>query len=300
MIQRILLSLWCTFIGVVWLVPATFAQQRLSVYTVNYPLTYFSERIGGDFIDVIFPAPAGIDPAFWFPEPEIISEYQQADLIILNGAGYDKWTRKVSLPMMRSVDTSKSFGDQFITIDSTVTHSHGPEGDHSHSGTAFTTWLDFSLAARQAESIYRALSKKLPARKAEFRRNFDSLKADLLLLDAQLQKLTASRAELPLLASHPIYQYMAERYGLNLKMMRWEPDADPGEKEWLNLQVLLEDHPAEWLLWEDTPLPESVARLEELGVQSLVFSPCFNRPEQGDFLSEMKKNVSNLEPLLVK
>ena len=29
-----------------------------------------------------------------------------------------------------------------------------PGGDHSHSGTAFTTWLDFSQAAQQAEAIY--------------------------------------------------------------------------------------------------------------------------------------------------
>lgn len=297
MVLRTLLTLWCLLITGMGLVPPASALERLTVYTVNYPLTYFCERIGGNLIEVVFPAPADLDPAFWFPGPATISDYQKGDLIILNGAGYAKWTRKVSLPLLRTVDTSKSFADQFIKIDTNVTHSHGPQGDHSHSGTAFTTWLDFSLAARQAESIYRALSRKLPAHEAELKNNFDSLKTDLLLLDEQLRKMTAARPELALLASHPIYQYLARRYQLNLKMVMWEPDADPGEKEWLSLQALLENHRAQWLLWEDTPLPESSARLEQMGVRSVVFSPCFNRPEQGDFLSVMRTNIRNLEPL---
>ena len=32
------------------------AAERLSVYTVNYPLAYFAERIGGNHVEVVFPA----------------------------------------------------------------------------------------------------------------------------------------------------------------------------------------------------------------------------------------------------
>jgi len=78
---------------------------------------------------------------------------KRADLIVLNGAGYAKWTAKVSLPLLRTVDTSKSFEDTLIAMTDEITHSHGPGGDHSHSGTAFTTWLDFSQAARQADRL---------------------------------------------------------------------------------------------------------------------------------------------------
>jgi len=65
------------------------------------------------------------------------------NLLILNGAGYEKWTKKVSLPMLRTVDTSRSFKDKLIHIETEVTHSHGPVGERSHSGTAFTTWATF-------------------------------------------------------------------------------------------------------------------------------------------------------------
>ena len=31
------------------------------VYAVNYPLTYFAERIGGDRVAVVLPAPAAVE-----------------------------------------------------------------------------------------------------------------------------------------------------------------------------------------------------------------------------------------------
>ena len=41
------------------------AENKLIVYTVNYPLYYFAERIGGEYIQVVLPAPPDVDPAFW-------------------------------------------------------------------------------------------------------------------------------------------------------------------------------------------------------------------------------------------
>ena len=62
------------------------------IYTVNYPLAYFAERIAGNSVDVVFPAPADVDPANLSPDASIVAGYQQADLVILNGAGYAGWT----------------------------------------------------------------------------------------------------------------------------------------------------------------------------------------------------------------
>ena len=84
-------------------------KELKQIYVVNYPLKYFAERIDGDKIAVKFPAPLDEDPAFWMPDAKTIRAYQQADLIILNGVGYEKWVSKVSLPESKKVDTSKGF-----------------------------------------------------------------------------------------------------------------------------------------------------------------------------------------------
>ena len=104
------------------------APGRPLVYTVNYPLQYFAERVGGGAVEVRFPAPADVDPAFWTPDAETIVAYQNADLILLNGASYAKWIAHATLPPSKLVDTSASFKDRYLKIEGTVSHAHGPEG----------------------------------------------------------------------------------------------------------------------------------------------------------------------------
>ncbi len=52
-------------------------------------------------MDVLFPVPEEVDPAYWKPEAEDVAAYQRADLILLNGASYAKWVDFVKLPRSR-------------------------------------------------------------------------------------------------------------------------------------------------------------------------------------------------------
>ncbi len=278
-------------------IQSSVAAEQLTVYVVNYPLQYFAERIGGEHVKVVFPVPLDVDPAFWTPDIPTINAYQQADLILLNGATYAKWVGKVSLPGSRIVGTSKKFRDQYIVVKGAVSHSHGPGGEHSHAGTAFTTWLDFSQAAKQAQAIAKALGRKQPDLVKTFEKNLTALVKDLKALDADLKAVVSRAPEKPLVASHPVYQYLARRYGLNLKSVTWEPDELPVEQQWHDLSTLLANHSARWMIWEGEPMKESALRLKAIGLNSLVFDPCGNTPDQGDFLSVMRQNVENLKPV---
>ena len=270
-------------------------KQNFQVYVVNYPLQYFAERIGGDYVDVIFPAPADIDPAFWTPGREVIRQYQKADLILQNGADYAKWIGKVTLPKSKLVDTSWSFKSEYIPLEDAITHTHGPTGEHAHSDVAFTTWLDPLLSAKQADSIKEAFIKLLPGQKDTFVRNYESLKNDLEDLDDKIEKIVSINSEIPLLASHPVYQYLARRYNLNLKSVHWEPDEDPGLDQLKDLDIILEEHTTGWMIWEGEPKGKTKALLRERGIQSLVFNPAANTPDNGDYLEVMNKNADNLK-----
>ncbi len=265
---------------------------RLVVYVVNHPLEYFAERIGGDAVRVEFPAPQG-DPAYWSPEPETVIDYQAADLILLNGAGYAKWTGRASLPPSRTVDTSVAFADRLIAVGG-ITHAHGPEGAHEHGDMAFTTWLDLTLAIEQARAVFGAFTSARPGEAEGFQRRFAKLEHDLRVVDESLTAAVASDPNRPLLASHPVYQYLEFRYGLNLVSVHWEPGEEPDQLQWRQLQQTLEDHPAHWMFWEATPLEETRARLEALGVMVLVIDPGGNRASGGDFLAIMRANVDSL------
>jgi zinc transport system substrate-binding protein len=261
------------------------------VLVANYPLKYFAERIGGNAVEVVFPAPGDEDPAFWQPDDAAIAKFQNADVILMNGATYSKWAEKVTLPQSKLVDTSAPFKAQYIEIKADSTHSHGPGGEHSHSGTAFTTWIDLTQAVQQAEAVKTALAKFTP----DAEKNFAALKSDLEALDTRLIALGKRLANTPLVASHPVYHYLARRYALNLQAVLWEPEEVPDDKSMEEFKAILAKHSAKWMLWEGEPAKESVSKLDAIGVKSLVFDPCGNVPDGGDFLSVMKGNIEALE-----
>jgi zinc transport system substrate-binding protein len=274
---------------------ASVADDRLRIYTVNYPLQYFAQRIAGEHAEVVFPAPPAIDPAFWTPDVQTVGAYQGADLILLNGANYAKWIDKISLPRRRMVNTSAGFAESYIDAGSGAEHSHGSGAAHAHAGIAFTTWLDLQQAVHQADAIRQAIIKKRPQLRAEIDRNFARLKGDLLALDAELKNIVGGNQNQVLLASHPVYQYLARRYDTTVYSVVWEPDEFPDPSQWKSLQNLAQAHAAKWMLWEGNPVTESVERLKQMAIGSIVFDPCANTPAQGDFLSVMKDNLSELK-----
>ena len=266
-----------------------------SVAVVNYPLAYFAERIGGDDVMVLFPVPADVDPALWSPEPDAVATYQAADLILLNGAGYARWVSRASLPTARVVDTGAGYLDRLIPLSDAVVHTHGPAGEHSHEGVASTTWLDPTLAREQARATAEALEKARPSDAIGIGKRLGELDDDLRSIDARLESASRALGDAPILFSHPVYQYFERRYGLNGRSVHWEPDAEPSRRQWRQMERLLREHRAAWILWEAEPLPATAERLEGLGVRSLVFAPGSNRVERSDYISLMMSNVAGLE-----
>jgi zinc transport system substrate-binding protein len=147
----------------------------------------------------------------------------------------------------------------------------------------------------QARAVFEALVRLLPDDESAFRERLLDLEEDLLALDKGLQAVAARIGDRPLLFSHPVYQYFERRYDLNGRSLHWEPQELPDDAEWRELSNRLAGHAAAWMIWEGEPHPEIVSRLERMGIRSLVFQPCANRPAQGDLLSVMQDNLRTLE-----
>ena len=288
--------------GVLWLLLGLLTATRvfaegappLNIVASNYPLAYFAERLGGQQVKVSFPVPADEDPAYWQPDARTIAAIQKADLIALNGADFEKWISRVTLPQSKRVDTSAAFKSRYIIIKDAVTHSHGPEGTHSHAGTASTTWLDFGQAGQQAEALAQAIIRKRTALKSVVETNLVGLIADLNALDGDMHRFATQLGGKPLLASHPVYQYLARGYGLNLESVHWEPEGMPPPEEWKTLRDKLKSHPARLMIWEAEPGPQIRQQLTTLHIKPVVFQTCANRPPSGDFMDAMRVNLQAL------
>ncbi len=248
------------------------AEDKPRVVAVNYALQLLAERLLGDEVDVVYPVPEGTDPSFWRPSISDISAVQSADLILLNGAGFATWTAKVSLPKSKLVDTSRAVKDRFIATE-TITHSHGDGGEHSHEGIAAYTWLEPEMALAQAEAIAAAAAgRDLVDPEVVFAR-LAELKAELGTVSAAAVDALEPAKGVPMIATHPRYQYLARAFGLTVTSLEWEAGEVPTDGQLSELGQLVAETGAKVLIWEAEPPQEARAAVAGLGLQDVVVPP---------------------------
>ena len=278
---------------------ATTSPESVLLVASNYLLYFFASRI----IEDLDGAPEIVlldidgDPAFWTPGAKQIQLLQSADVVILNGAGAEPWLDLITINQRRLLDTSVNITDRLIPLEGAVAHQHGPEGEHSHQGTAFTTWLDPQLAIAQSQALTNGLIKIAPAGESQFQDNMAKLEEELTQLDTRLAEVFAKLDGRPILFSHPVYQYLQRRYGINGESVHWEPHEQPTTAAWIAMQQILGTHPATIMIWEDEPLMSTAQRLSGAGITSVPWHTVANRPDRGDYLSVMRDNAERLESL---
>ena len=271
--------------------------QKSRIFTSNYPLYFAAASVIGDedAAELLWLFPENEDPAFWEPSREDLQKVQAADLLLFNGADYEKWSNYSFLDESRIVDCSESFADSYIDTGEGSIHSHGGGAEHSHGGTAFTLWLDLYQYERQLKSVELALTDLVPQNKDVFHEHSNALQSGIRSLDMAFKEAGEPFQNEILLASHPVYQYFARAYLGEVRAMLWEPDLFPSDEEWVVLETLKDESRARFMLWEDEPLPETRERLEEMGLELIIIRPGFSMPESGSFMDILKANLNELQ-----
>jgi zinc transport system substrate-binding protein len=272
---------------------AALAQDTPRVVAVNYPLQFFAQTLLGDTAEVTFPVPQGTDPSFWRPKISDISAIQSADLILLNGAGFAAWVDRVSLPRAKVVNTSAAIGDQFIVTES-ITHSHGDGGEHSHEGLASYVWLDPALAMAQADAIAAAITARGLAPEDAVAERLASLRDALAALEAEAAERLSAVQDVPMIATHPRYQYLARAYGLQIEALEWEAGAAPTTEELGNLRARMEASGARVLIWEAAPPDAALEATAALGLRNVIFPPLAHPDGDMGFLAALRGAVARM------
>ena len=70
-------------------------NTNLKIFASFYPIYDFVKKIGKDRVDVSTIVPASIEPHDFEPTAKQIIELQKADVIFINGAGFESWINKI-------------------------------------------------------------------------------------------------------------------------------------------------------------------------------------------------------------
>ena len=279
-------------------------QHEEVILTTFYPMTYFARRIAGDFVPVECLVPEGEDPIFWRPSREALQRYASAKLVVLNGAGFEKWTQQATLPASRVVDTNAGSEAMFLRYESGVSHSHGPGGEHSHTGTDGHTWLGDDTLAKQISNLTDAMIQAWPVHEAAFSANAAMLTQDLANLNRRLQDEVSGNLDgIKLLASHPAYNYLARSSGWMITNLDLDPAEGLSDEAIAKINEAIGDHEGKViLLWEAEP---AIDRSIEYPFQNVMFSPA-ELPVTGteaaspDYIGIMNANIDRLVEAIKK
>lgn len=269
-------------------------QARIDnvVRTTSAPIDALTRRIAGTAVPVELLCPPSEDPAAWRPGPERVALYQRATLIVTNGAGYEAWVQTAPLPRSRLIEAADGLTEPLITVRG-ETHSHGPEGHHTHEVTLGQTWLDPLNAIAQARTIAAGLTDAFPEHQGTLSANVDVLCTELIELHQRLERLEPEG--IAIIAPNTPFGYLARRYGW--QTLDLSPDPEHWSKDLYAHGMASGDFGSgpRVLLCDKLPVPAIAKTLRESHDVRLVDWQTGSRITETSFVNVLSGNIDRLE-----
>jgi len=177
----------------------------LKVVATTTQVQDFAGVIGGDRIKLTGVLKPNVDPHDYEPSPADIDAIAQADLVVKNGVGLEKW--------FDDAISSAGFSGTVVDASQGVKIRSGDRSDEEKSGDPHI-WQNPLNAKLMAGNIERAFAAADPADAATFKANLDNYDAQLTRLDADIARQLSGLANKKLVTNHDAFGYYVDRYGL--------------------------------------------------------------------------------------
>lgn len=261
-------------------------ERKLQVVASFYPLYDFASHVAGNRATVTSLVPPGIEPHDWEPTLGDVTRVRSADLLIINGVGFEKWADGIGA--RKIVNTSEG-------IELAQEGEHGAVDPH--------IWLDPVLAKHQVEAIGAALAQADPANAQYYSKNAASYSAELDSLDSFIKSELSGCEKSEFIAFHDAFGRFAQRYGLEQHaILDISPEGEILPQRLQEVIGLAKSLGISVIYSEDLVDPRlaEVVAGEIPGGKVLVLSPVEGIDAQEraagiDYMAKMKENVANLK-----
>ncbi len=272
----------------------TAAGDSPRVIAVSYALKSFAEELLGDISPVAMPDYGGVNPLHWRPSTNFIRQLQRAELILCNGSGAQvaPWMNTIAVAPSKLIETIENIRlEDFLVIYDAPTHSHGPEGEHSHSGLIATTWLDPRIAKDQADFIAIRLQQHFPDRATTIQQNEQRLRNKFDELTAEIEKFEQFRGKY-VLSSEPSFKYLMRRLGIEDKHYFWSQEkGDIEAAHWQEFDATRPES-ARIMLWPLQPSSDVLEQLQARSIEVLVLDLLIDQPTgSGNYFDSIRRNI---------
>ena len=165
------------------------------------------KQIGGAHVDVssILSNPDQ-DPHLFEASPKTARELQHANIVVYSGADYDPWMDKLV--------SATGGGQRTVIVAADLVGKKA--GDNPH------IWYDPQTMPAVARAVSAALASADPANKSVYDANLATFLASLKPVDAKVAALRARYHGVPVTATEPVFGYMADAIGLEMRNARFQ------------------------------------------------------------------------------
>lgn len=272
-------------------------NSKLIAIASFYPIYEFAKKVGQDKIEVILLVPEGVEPHDWEPTIQDIQKMQQADLIFINGIGFESWVDNVHFinSKIQIIDTSvgiKIKNNEIQVTNKTKTNVDSNFDPH--------IWLNPKMAQIQIQNIADALSKKDPENRDFYQKNMQSYNKELELLDYEIKN-ELSKCNRNFITSHNAFSYFADEYDLvqHTVVNSNDPEAESTSQTIENLINLARKNDIKVIFTEEAIDPRTSKIIaDEIGGKILVLSPLEIGDKNFTYVDRMKQNLFYLKEAL--
>ncbi|KGP91625.1 adhesin [Pontibacillus chungwhensis BH030062] len=278
--------------------------EGLTIYTSIYPIEYFTEKIGGNTVDVESIYPPGADAHTFEPTAKTMAQLAESDAFFYLGAGLEGFAESAAKSLNNENVSLVELGIHESLFSHVDNKEEGHEG-HSHGDKDPHIWLDPVRAKEMASYIKEELIELNPEDKELYKENFNKLSKDLTALHEDFQSVVENADHNKFLVAHGAYGYWEERYGVEqISVNGISPSSEPSQKDIERLILTGKKENIDYMIFEKNVSNEIATIVQqEIGAEALSIHNLSVRmrediDEENDYFDLMRQNLNVLKTVL--
>ncbi|NFG24644.1 ABC transporter substrate-binding protein [Clostridium botulinum] len=264
-------------------------SKKLQVMVSIYPLKEFTEKIGGDKIQVTCLVPENMEPHDYEPKTKDFEKLMNSDIFIYNGLGMEHW--------IDSVNNVVS-DDKVLKVNSSDGIDVRKEGElvDPHS------WLSLIQVQKQCENIKDALISLDETNKDTYEENYNKFKKELQGLYDEYSAKFNDLSQKDFITGHAAFGYLCRDFGLTQKSVEnLYGEGEPTPKELENLVNFCKENNKKVIFSESLASPKvSETLASEVGAEVVPIYTLESSEDDMSYLDAMKSNLDKIYKSLSK
>lgn len=290
-------------------------SKKINVYTTVYPLSFFAEKIGGDYVNVSSIYPPGSNEHTFEPTQQDMMKLADADIFFYIGLGLEGFVENSKKTLANEnvtlVATADHVPEEELLISTgsddhaSQTEEHDHEDSHNHGEIDPHVWLSPTISQDLALAIKEELVKEMPEQEKTFNENYESLVKDLETLNNEFEKMASEASSKTFFVSHSAFGFIAGQYSLEqVAIAGINSQSEPSQKELTKIVDLAEELNIKYILFEQNVSSNLTSTIQqEVGAKSLTLHNLSVLTEEDvqnneDYFTLMNKNIETLRTAL--